>query len=188
MPKFQGLDYAHPIDIRSVVPSEVTELMGLGRVVVTPDAQRWDLTIGLEVVREKDAHDYFLHRSQNGLDKKFTLEMPQWEGTTHSGSATIASASTGATSLTTAGTSGVSKGRFITIAGDTKVYVVTADKTSGAAGTISIFPSLRVAITSAQAINFTPNITAYYARDGIEGMSTNARGLIRLLASFEEAV
>ena len=184
MTQFLNHDFVLPISIRSVQPHDITETRSLNRVSVTPNAQVWMVTVALAPT--ESAGNLLAHRARMGLNQDFLFPMPQLPNATGTGSLTVTGA-IGATTLTASGNANITVGRFFTIGDDLKMYQVQKDRSGS--GDLEIFPSLREAANSPQSINYsTPMLTAYYARDGREGIEWTSDGLVIHTVSVVEAV
>ena len=86
-------------------------------------------------------------------------------------------------------------GRYLRIAGSTKVYSVLEAKTMPAANTnyeLKIYPTLRAEAAVDSRVDFTPNLLVRWSRDsiGIEPEDEESRGgvIVNYLCRFSEAI
>ena len=76
MTSFLGLRYVNPISVASVDARQVVPVKGgLGRRVVGPTGQRWDVAVTLEPTSDLGALG--LHHARHGLHTAFQIPMPQ---------------------------------------------------------------------------------------------------------------
>ena len=200
MATFQELNYTTPLTINSRERIFRSETINLKTQTVGNGAQRWDLVITLEPATTRGgtnaAAALAVHRSTNGFSRSFTMEMPQHLGTTATGSTTTdgdPAASVPADRVNQSGDSTVivhtgataSVGRFISFGNDgSKVYQVTGTTST----TISIFPALIEDLADDTTVNLSPMITAFYAQDGVEGVTYVEGILVRATLNVVEAL
>ena len=87
--------------------------------------------------------------------------------------AIVASASAGATSVSINNNGVLSEGTFIKFSNHDKLYMVTAGVSSGAGVVVSIYPSLRTAVTTSHTLKTgTSAVLSYYRNiDTTQGLS-----------------
>ena len=200
MATFEGLKYITPITINSRERYFRSETLSLKTQTVGNGAQRWDLSITLEpatgIGGGAAGARLGVHRATHGFTSPFQVEMPQYLGTAATGNirtdgnpaATIPAdrenqsgdsiviVDTGAT---------ISDGRFISFGSNgSKIYQVTATT----ATSISVFPPLVEDLPDNTVVNLSPNITVYYAQDGVEGVTYSDGVLTRATLNVVEGL
>ena len=180
MTEFLGLKYTYPVQVRSVDALSSRESIGLKRLTTRRVAQRYEFDITLEPT--KNANLLSAHKSQHGIHGKFTLPAPQPIGS---------NPFTGRTATGDAGdsrvrvSSGVDDsviGRFVTFGSDTKLYQII----SRSGRNLGVYPNLEVAASGA--VNMSPDMTAYYSRDGLQGVNFRQDGFVIFKLSVVEAL
>ena len=183
MPEFLGLPYCRPARVSSMRDEMISKTQNLKRIVITSDAHKWVVELTLGPTYEGDGR-LIAHRARMASDGEFEIVMPQPMGATYSVTGTVqVSGASGAGALTTSGTFAMKTGRFISLESDPKVYVVTADRSSG---DLSIYPTLRKTASN-KAVNFNPNLICQYALDGRDGIEWLSNGLVVHTLGVEEA-
>jgi len=192
---FEGLSYITPLEIKSYERISRSETLNLKTQTVSNGAQRWELTVTLAPSNNKgttaaDKHGARLsvHRSMFGLHRPFTMKMPQHIGVTVSSSldnntlnGTTAAGTTNTNSVFGAhgiinmslnsGTSTLPAGLFFKISTGDKIYQVIDEASLSTSNTaVKIFPPLVTAAASNTTIDIDPDITVYYAENGVEGV------------------
>ena len=197
MATFQGLNYITPITINSRERLFRSETINLKTQTVGNGAQRWDLVVTLEPATAIGGNAagaaLAVHRSTNGFSTSFAMEMPQYLGVAQPAAVSVSGAhSVGDSTITVdaANTTQVPAGRFLTFPGNQKVYQVTEAVPVPAVGTatLNIFPPLVANVADNAEIDWTPDITVYYAQDGVEGVTYTEGVLTRAALSVVEAL
>ena len=197
MASFQGLNYITPLTINSRERLFRSETINLKTQTVGNGAQRWDLVVTLApatgIGGGAAGAALAVHRSTNGLSTSFTMEMPQYLGVAEPGAVSVNGAhSVGDDTITVdaAAERVIPAGRFLTFPGNTKVYQVTEAVTVPAIGTatLNIFPSLVANVADNDTIDWTPDVTVYYAQDGVEGVTYVEGVLTRATLNVVEAL
>ena len=198
MATFEGLRYITPITINSRERYFRSETISLKTQTVGNGSQRWDLVVTLEpatsIGGSAAGAALGVHRSIHGFTSPFTMEMPQYLNVPEPVNpiAVVGAQVVGATSITVDSTSPteVAAGRFISFGSRSKVYQVRSAVTVDDTGTetLEIFPGLIEALNDNEAVNRTPDITAYYAEDGVEGVTYTEGVLTQATISVVEAL
>jgi hypothetical protein len=146
-----------PLTIESNEPIFVADSVSLKQQRASQGAQRWELSFGIQMTGNEGD---FLVGLVTGLSQAKTMVMPQLVSTDNKVTAT----NTGVPSATAAGQSSVlinfsqiggvlPKGSFIKFSNHAKIYMVTnAVTTSTSAVSVSIYPSLRTAVTTTHSV------------------------------------
>jgi len=151
--------FVAPMSVISNKPVFVSDTLSLKRKTFSRSAQRWEISTNLEPLRQT-ANDLFVNFVTLGYTSAVNVNMPQNFGvisrrtTTTSTAITASATAINATSVPVTGNTATAllpKGTFVTFAGDTKVYMLTADF-SAASGNLAIYPGLRKAIATTAAI------------------------------------
>ena len=124
MTEFLGLAYVLPARVWSRTGTVFTETTSLTRTFVTPEAQKWGVELTLQATFDSDGA-LLAHQAEYSIDRAFTLPMPQPRGAGFLGSCT-ATGGGGDSEVYTAGNATADVGRFVTLADDEKVYLLTA--------------------------------------------------------------
>lgn len=195
MASFLGLDYVTPLNINSRGRVFRSETLNLKTQTVSNGTQRWDLTINLEPTTSTSAAtDLAIDRAMNGVSKSFLIPMPQHltelqtarfntDGVTDSGDDRL--------NLVATSSGTIKKGQFITVGADTKVYQIVSNDatvTLGANATVVIFPPLVRNTIDGQGVNGEPDISVYYAADGVDGISYAEGIVVRATINVVEAL
>ena len=179
---FLGEKISAPVQFISNQPGFISETITLKSQYLAYNTQRWELSF--EVLPENPAN--FFRRMVSSTFSNITMEMPQiHDGNqldhTFDGTATI-SGNEGVNSAVISftvpsGNNGlrIQPNTFIKFSNHDKVYLVT-DSTviASNAGTIDIFPTLRVALTSSHTIKYKPSEVIFTGRrtlDTLNGIS-----------------
>jgi hypothetical protein len=167
--------FSTPLTVISNQPAFWGDTLNLRRKVSSQNVQRWE--IETNIITTTDATDFIAHSVNAGLSELVYLRMPQplWIPSRVAEvvglSLTLsANAAVNATSLSVAGLNSKSiKGMFITIAGSSKVHLVTEMLSTTS---VKIAPRLPAAISSGAVIKHSANVTmtAYYDSSSIIGM------------------
>ena len=199
-----GLRYSTPLTINSIERVHRSETLNLKIQTVSNDAQRWELMIALEPDASRDptpkSAALGVHRHSHGLTKSFTTAMPQTLGTRAEGDVTITDASSwvrgsdvnlvGKKEIGVGFTAWppVSLGRYISIGTHPKIYEVTSVGRRAGTNTarIGVFPALVVAATGV--VNTSPDVTCYYADDGVVGLKYEQGILTKATVRLVEAL
>ena len=169
MSSFLGFKYATPLTIQNVEQISRSDTANLRIQTVASTAQRWELTVTLEAVNNKEkaklGRDLAVHQFIHGLTRPFSMTMPQMLGVPEvEGSFTLikdAASSNIRISSTSSTNILIPKGRFFSLGVLKKVYVVVEDIMVGrSTPNIKMFPKLlaQTSIAFRQSVNFTPNI------------------------------
>ncbi len=133
-----GLSYITPLTIRSRERVTRTETLNLKVQAAGNDAQRWDLTLGLETTSKggdsSAAGKLASHRAYHGLSRSFSTEMPQ-----HLGSEPTISSSTASFRASAIGnySSSTSYNKGVVVASGSDYYVSLKDNNASATSVTS---------------------------------------------------
>lgn len=163
---FKGSPIVAPLTVTSEEPAFVGDSISLRRTVASQKSQRWRLTFSVQPDIEK-AGALFVDAVTTANDKS-TMTMPQLvdvaKNLSVNGASLTASGAAGDGSVTITGTAGtIPAGTFIQFSDHDKIYVVTADFSSGS---MSVFPTLRQAVSgSVYYPGFSTEPTLSYWKD-----------------------
>ena len=196
-----GLDYSTPLTITSRQRTFRSETVNLKTQTNRSDAQRWDLQITLTPSANFDQAPagaaLSVHRTVNGISKAFNIEMPQHVGVrapTHSVSvrAVTPSGFTDVPLVTDGSHTIIQAGQYVTFGSFLKVYqVITAVSGFGVGDddeALEIFPPLIQHLAMGTVVNFNPDISVFYARDGADGITYASGIVVRASVALVEAL
>ena len=171
---FKGAKVLAPFSITSNDPVFDVDTVSLSKQRVSQGAQRWELSFSTVTSGTTEAD--MLVGVIDGITSAETMVMPQLPSVarlnTASASLVIsAGAAAGASAVTVVSDGIISKGSFIKFSNHTKIYMVTADVAAGTVP-VSIYPSLRSAVTVSDVVNTGASVSLSFYRD-----VSNLRGL-----------
>ena len=171
---FKGAKILAPFSITSNDPVFDVDTVSLGKQRVSQGAQRWELSFSTVTSGTTEAD--MLVGVISGLDASDTMVMPQLPSANRLNTAgpslvISAGAAAGSSTVTVVSDGVLSKGSFIKFSNHDKVYMVTADVAAGTVP-VSIYPSLRTALTVSDVVNTGTSVLISYYRD-----ISNLRGL-----------
>jgi len=171
---FKGAKILAPLSITSNEPVYDVDTVSLSKQRASQGAQRWELAFNTTTSDATEAD--MLVGVIDSITSAETMVMPQLPSVARLNTAGVslvinANASGGASSVTVVSDGIISKGSFIKFSNHDKVYLVTADVAAGTVP-VSIYPSLRSAVTTAHTMNTGASVSLRYYRD-----VSNLRGL-----------
>ena len=171
---FKGAKILAPLSITSNEPVYDIDTVSLSKQRATQGAQRWEVAFTTATSDATEAD--MLVGVIDGITSAETMVMPQLPSVARLNTAGVslvisANASGGASTVTVVSDGIISKGSFIKFSNHDKVYLVTADVAAGTVP-VSIYPSLRSAVTTAHTMNTGVSVSLRYYRD-----VSNLRGL-----------
>ena len=171
---FKGAKILAPFSITSNDPVFDVDTVSLGKQRVSQGAQRWELSFSTITSGTTEAD--MLVGVISGLDASDTMVMPQLPSADRlntAGTSLVisAGAAAGSSTVTVVSDGVISKGSFIKFSNHDKIYMVTADVAAGTVP-VSIYPSLRTAVTVSDVMNTGASVSIRYYRD-----ISNLRGL-----------
>lgn len=166
--QYKGADILAPLSIRSNEPTFETTSVSLTTQRASQGAQRWELYFSVATSDATEAE--MLVGVITDIHTAATMVMPQLpsvarNNTIGTSRAIVASASAGATSVRINNDGVLSEGTFIKFSNHDKLYMVTADATSGTNCTVGIYPALRTAVTTSHKFLTGSSATITYYRD-----------------------
>ena len=196
-----GLDYSTPLTITSRQRTMRSETINLKIQTNSSDAQRWDLQITLAPSANFDQAPagaaLSVHRTVNGISKSFIIEMPQHVGinipvNSVSVKLVTPSGSTDIPLLTNGPDTIIQAGHYVTFGSLPKVYqVINAVSSFGVDDdeeALEIFPPLIQQLAIGTIVNFSPDISVFYARDGADGITYASGIVVRASVALVEAL
>ena len=182
MTEFLGLKYTYPVQVRSVDALSSRESIGLKRLTTRRVAQRYEFDITLEPT--KNANLLSAHKSQHGIHGKFHLPAPQPIGSNPFTGRT-ATGGLGASSVRlSSGVDDTIIGRFVQFSSFNKIYQVT----SRSGRMIGIYPNLQFDMSGGAGMGTSPQMQAFYSRDGLQGVNFRQDGFVIFKLSVVEAL
>jgi hypothetical protein len=171
---FKGSKILAPLSITSNEPIYDTDTISLSKQRASQGAQRWEVAFNTVSSGETEA-DLLVGIITN-LAVADTMIMPQLPSVDRTNTAGVslaisANKAAGQSSVTIVNNGIIAKGSFIKFSNHAKIYMVTADVTAGTKA-VSIYPSLRSAVTTAHTFKTGASATFTYYRD-----VSNLRGL-----------
>ena len=171
---FKGAKILAPLSITSNEPVYDVDTVSLSKQRATQGAQRWEVAFTTATSDATEAD--MLVGVIDSITSAETMVMPQLPSVARLNTAGVslvvsANASGGASTVTVVSDGIISKGSFIKFSNHDKVYLVTADVAAGTVP-VSIYPSLRSAVTTAHTMNTGASVSLSYYRD-----VSNLRGL-----------
>ena len=171
---FKGAKILAPLSITSNEPVYDVDTVSLSKQRATQGAQRWEVAFTTATSDATEAD--MLVGVIDSITSADTMIMPQLPSVARLNTAGVSlaisvAASGGASSVTVVSDGIISKGSFIKFSNHDKVYLVTADVAAGTVP-VSIYPSLRSAVTTAHTMNTGASVSLSYYRD-----VSNLRGL-----------
>lgn len=171
---FKGAKILAPLSITSNDPVFDVDTVSLSKQRATQGAQRWELAFTTATSDATEAD--MLVGVIDGITSAETMIMPQLPSVDRLNTAGVslainANASGGASTVAVVSDGIISKGSFIKFSNHDKVYLVTADVAAGTVP-VSIYPSLRSAVTTAHTMNTGASVDLRYYRE-----VSNLRGL-----------
>jgi len=171
---FKGAKILAPLSITSNEPVYDVDTVSLSKQRATQGAQRWEVAFTTATSDATEAD--MLVGVIDSITAAETMVMPQLPSVARLNTAGVslvvsANASGGASTVTVVSDGIISKGSFIKFSNHDKVYLVTADVAAGTVP-VSIYPSLRSAVTTAHTMNTGASVSLSYYRD-----VSNLRGL-----------
>ena len=156
-----------PLSIESETRVFRDETLSLRVIANDSTAQRWRISFNLapDVGSSNPAPLFSVHKAVHSVARSFTMTMPQHHTVEPStGTARVNGAVTlttnEVTQITTDGTQ-IPVGRFISFAGHSKIYIVTAST----ATSTTIHPALRSNLADNAVINQSPDINVFYSEN-----------------------
>ena len=185
-----------PLAIESETRAFRDETLSLRIVTNSSNAQRWNMNFGLAADggTNQTAALFSVHKATHNISQQFSVTMPQHhyvDALTDSDGNPITVTVNGAVNLsttdvtmipTTGGTTPV--GRFISFAGHSKIYLVTASTET----TTSIFPPLRSNLADASTVNQSPVVNVFYSDNDDQSISYSDGILSEISLSLVEAL
>ena len=202
MASFLGMRYATPVRFEGERWERIADTLTLVRQTLTNGAHRWQVDLSLEPDVDgalAAGGKLQAHREEHGHATAFTVEMPQHLGVPEPVDAAgdaepvaLAAAATAADltlEVDAAEDCTVHTGRFFTVAGHTKVYMVIEDLAlvGGAAGTLRIVPALQESAADDAVLDFSPDIRVKYRVGAPRSESYTDGVLYRATLALEEA-
>ena len=171
---FKGAKILAPLSITSNEPVYDVDTVSLSKQRATQGAQRWEVAFTTATSDATEAD--MLVGVIDSITSAETMVMPQLPSVARLNTAGVSlvisvAASGGAPSVTVVSDGVISKGSFIKFSNHDKVYLVTADVAAGTVP-VSIYPSLRSAVTTAHTMSTGASVSLRYYRD-----VSNLRGL-----------
>jgi len=189
---YNGATILAPLKITSNEPVFEMTTVSLKTQRASQGAQRWELSFATATSAATEA-DAILG-AISGITVADTMTMPQLPSVdaanTIGVSRAISSASAGASSVNLHNNGFMSKGTFVKLSNHDKIYMVTADHSAGVSP-VSIYPTLRVAVTGTDTLKTGSSAVLTYYRSidnamGItftDGLLSNA-GSINLIEAL----
>lgn len=189
---YNGATILAPLKITSNEPVFEMTTVSLKTQRASQGAQRWELSFATATSAATEA-DAILG-AISGITVADTMTMPQLPSVgaanTIGVSRAISSASAGASSVNLNNNGFMSKGTFVKFSNHDKIYMVTADHSAGVSP-VSIYPTLRVAVTGTDTLKTGSSAVLTYYRSidnamGItftDGLLSNA-GSINLIEAL----
>jgi len=189
---YNGATILAPLKITSNEPVFEMTTVSLKTQRASQGAQRWELSFATATSAATEA-DAILG-AISGITVADTMTMPQLPSVdaanTIGVSRAISSASAGASSVNLHNNGFMSKGTFVKFSNHDKIYMVTADHSAGVSP-VSIYPTLRVAVTGTDTLKTGSSAVLTYYRSidnamGItftDGLLSNA-GSINLIEAL----
>ena len=187
---YNGAKILAPLSIVSNEPVYDVDTVSLSKQRATQGAQRWEVAFTTATSDATEAD--MLVGVIDSITAAATMVMPQLPSVARLNTAGVslainANASGGASSVTVVSDGIISKGSFIKFSNHDKLYLVTADVAVGTVP-VSIYPSLRTAVTTAHTFKTGASAVLTYYRSidnamGItftDGLLSNA-GSINLI-------
>ena len=171
---YKGAKILAPLSITSNEPVYDVDTVSLSKQRATQGAQRWEIAFTTATSDATEAD--MLVGVISGITTAETMVMPQLPSVARLNTAGVSlvisvNASGGASTVTVVSDGIISKGSFIKFSNHDKVYLVTADVAVGTVP-VSIYPSLRSAVTTAHTMKTGASVPLSYYRD-----VSNLRGL-----------
>jgi hypothetical protein len=171
---FNGAQILAPLSIISNEPIYDVDTVSLSKQRAYQGAQRWEISFNTVTTSETEAD--MLVGMITGITTAQNMIMPQLPSVDLANTATStlainANQAAGQSSVTIVSDGIISKGSFIKFSNHAKIYMVTADVVAGTAP-VSIYPSLRSAVTTAHTFQTGGSATFNYYRD-----IDNSRGI-----------
>ena len=171
---FKGSKILAPLSITSNEPMFDVDTVSLAKQRASQGAQRWE--VAFNTVTSDATEADMLVGIIDSLAVADTMVMPQLPSVDRVNTAGIslaisANKAAGQSSVTIVSNGIISKGSFIKFSNHAKIYMVTADVAAGTVP-VSIYPSLRSAVTTAHTFKTGASCTLTYYRD-----INNMRGL-----------
>jgi len=171
---FKGAKILAPLSITSNDPVFDVDTVSLSKQRASQGAQRWELAFSTATSDATEAD--MLVGVINNIASTDTMVMPQLPSVARLNTASVslaifADAAAGDTAVTIVNDGVISKGSFIKFSNHTKVYMVTNAVAAGTAA-VSVYPSLRSAVTTAHTTKTGASVLLSYYRD-----VSNLRGL-----------
>lgn len=170
--------FSVPLQVKSNQPAFISDTLSLKRKANSQNVQRWEITA--EIFTEDNSAEFLKHSTKYGMSAPFMLRMPQpYRKVAMTQAVNIATSASvaypiGTTILNLVNVGSIDlSGSFITFAGDTKVYLVVNNGTSGTG--LEISPALlkAVPINTAVAVGNRVSMQARYDMDTQLGITYN---------------
>ena len=171
---YNGAKILAPLSIASNEPVFDVDTVSLSKQRASQGAQRWELAFNTATTGSTEAD--MLVGVVTGITAAGTMPMPQMPSVDAANTASVslainANVAAGQSSVTVVSDGVISKGSFIKFSNHAKIYMVTAGVAAGTVS-VSIYPSLRSAVTTAHTFKTGASATFTYYRD-----VSNLRGL-----------
>ena len=171
---YNGAKILAPLSIVSNEPVYDVDTVSLSKQRASQGAQRWEIAFNTATSGATEAD--MLVGMVTGITTADTMPMPQMPSVDAANTAGVslainANVAAGQSAVTIVSDGVISKGSFIKFSNHAKIYMVTAGVDAGTVS-VSIYPSLRSAVTTAHTFKTGASATLTYYRD-----VSNLRGL-----------
>ena len=169
---YEGAKILAPLTIASNEPVYEVDTVSLTKQRASQGAQRWELSFPTASSSATEAD--ILVGVITGLATSTTMVMPQIPSVVAGNTAGVslvisANVALGLSSVTIVNNGVIKKGSFIKFSNHDKMYMVTADVAASAGGVtpvaVSLYPSLRTAVTTAHTLKTGASAVLTYYRD-----------------------
>ena len=163
--------FVTPLTIRSNHPISFSDTLSLKRFINKRSAQRWEIETNVEPL-SYSANDLMVNLVSKGYSESVIITTPQNIGVRKKRTIApcVATGTVNSSQITISSHTGyMPKGTFIKFANHSKVYMTTTDLNGN--GSVSIYPTLRTALTSTSVSNDDQVfMTCLYDTDTTRGM------------------
>lgn len=164
---YKGAKILAPLTIKSNEPIYDVDSVSLSKQRASQGAQRWELSFTTATSDATEAD--VLVGVITGLSTATTMTMPQIPSVVRGNTAGVslaisAGVSAGLSSVTIVSDGIIKKGSFVKFSNHDKLYMITADVVAGTVP-MSIYPSLRTAVTTSHTLKTGSSAVLTYFRD-----------------------